>query len=304
MYTSNYQRQIDQEGKMSFTLWDVEHGISIWITTPNGHHHWFDLGKTSEFSPSQYVAQKYGVKNIDYLVISHPDKDHIEDLPSFMHLFNLRALQRNQSLPDKEFSGSGEADYQKVMYDLHKRYIQPVNENESPTNPHYNGGIEYKLCELNYGQFPDGSDLEGNNTSIVTFMLYQGVLFVCPGDIEPKGWLHLWNKYQKDLQSFINRAKTRFLVAPHHGRESGYSKEMLDSIQPHVVFISDKWGESTTHSVYYSKPLGIRMPNGKIIKCLSTKTSGRISCAVNADGQFMIDQFENEKTSYSHDIHP
>ncbi|MDE0151330.1 MAG: hypothetical protein OXK80_02380 [Bdellovibrionales bacterium] len=238
----------------------------MWIVTPIGHHHWFDLGKTSEFSPSQYVAHRYGVKSIDYLVISHPDKDHIEDLPNFMQAFGQpRVLRRNLSLPDEEFVGSGEADYQKYMLYLHHEFTGVIPEYKLPINPNYNGGIEYKQCCLTYGTFPDGSKLEGNNTSIVTFMLYQGVLFVCPGDIEPKGWTELWSQNSRDLQSIIAKAHTRLLVAPHHGRESGYSKEMMESIQPHVVFISDKWGASKTHYCYYEKPLGIKMADNQII---------------------------------------
>ena len=286
---------------MQFTLWDIEHGISIWLRTPNGHNHCFDLGKTSEFSPSTHVAQKYGVKEIDYLVISHPDRDHIEDLPNFMQKFRgPRVLCRNSSLPDKEFSGSGESEYQQWMQYLHRRFIYPVPYANDPANPSFNGGIEYKHYDLQYGQFPDGSKLEGNNTSIVTVMLYQGVLFVCPGDIEPKGWEELWNQNKNSLKDFITKAKYRFLVAPHHGRESGYSKEMMDSVQPHVVFISDKWGDSSTHSAYYSKPLGLAMSNNQVIKCLSTKTKGRILCEVNSDGSFLLNHFDNEKTKYDY----
>ena len=281
---------------MRFTLWDVQHGVSIWVTTPKGHHHWFDLGKTLDFSPSQYVAKEYGVQSIDYLTISHPDKDHIEDLLNFTQVFSPapRALLRNKSLPPSEFLGSGKSDYQKIMDKLHRTYIHDIHENESPKNPNYNGGIEYKQCYLSHGAFLDDTKLEGNNTSIVTFMLYKKILFVYPGDIESKGWSQLWNDNGGDLQNFITRAKTRLLVAPHHGRESGYSKEMMDSIQPHIVFISDKWGESETHRSYYERPIGI-MLNGQIIKYLSTKTNRRILCEVDESGSLRLNQFENKK---------
>ena len=206
-----------------------------------------------------------------------------------------RVLCINPSLPDEEFIGSGEADYQKCMYYLHRNLTGFIPEHELPINPNYNGGVDYKQYNLQYGRFSNGSKLEGNNTSIVTCILYQGVLFVCPGDIEPKGWAELWSQVSRDLHNFIAKAHTRFLVAPHHGRESGYSKEMMNSIQPHVVFISDKWGASTTHFAYYSEPLGLGMENNQIMRCLSTKTKGRILCQVNEKG-FAINQFENERT--------
>ena len=281
---------------MYFTLWDVEHGVSIWIVTPNGQNHWLDLGKTPDFSPTQYVAETHKVQDIDYLLISHPDRDHIEDLPNFVSSFgDPRTLHRNKSLPDSEFLGSGDTEYKKQIYDLHKRYTTPVSDNECPRNPNNNGGIEYRLHRLQYGNFSDGSKLEGNNTSIVTFMLYQGVLFVYPGDIEPKGWNELWEKHYQDLSKFIDKAKVKFLVAPHHGRKSGYSEEMMDAIEPNVVFISDKWGDSETHPSYYSRPSGLTMPNDQFIQCLSTKTKGRIFCEVNELGSIKINTFEVEK---------
>ena len=61
--------------------------MSIWINTPNGTNHWIDLGRTPEFSPSEHVERTYHVSDIDYLVISHPDEDHLEDLPQFRETF-------------------------------------------------------------------------------------------------------------------------------------------------------------------------------------------------------------------------
>ena len=280
---------------MKFVLWNVEHGISIWVVTPNGHNHWIDLGKTDTFSPSQHVYQKHGVRNIDYLIISHPDKDHIEDLPNFIYYFGgPRTLTRNKSLPHKECVGSGEAEYQQKMHYLIQRYNLDTEWASSPENPNINGGIEYKTFSLNSGFFKDRSILSGNNTSVVTFMLYQGFLFICPGDIEPKGWNELWEKYKNEIQQLIGKSVTKFLVAPHHGRESGYSKEMMDIIKPHIVLISDGWGDSTTHSSYYDKPVGFQ---GK--KCLSTKSLGSIACTISNGYCHFIENAEKSLESFS-----
>ena len=56
--------------QLVFTLWDVGHGVSIWINTPNGANHWIDLGRTPEFSPSEHVARAYRISDIDYLAVS------------------------------------------------------------------------------------------------------------------------------------------------------------------------------------------------------------------------------------------
>ena len=31
------------ERKLMFTLWDVGHGVALWIKTPNDSNHWIDL---------------------------------------------------------------------------------------------------------------------------------------------------------------------------------------------------------------------------------------------------------------------
>ena len=103
---------------------------------------------------------------------------------------------------------------------------------------------------------------------------------------------------QNEMKNIVEEGRIRFLVAPHHGRESGYSKEMMDFIQPHSVFISDEWGASRTHRNYYSDPLGIRMPNGEIKKYFSTKSKGRILCIVDQVGNIYFDQYDPERNRY------
>ena len=284
--------------ELVFILWDVGHGISIWINTPNGANHWIDLGRTPEFSPSEHVGGSYGVSAIDYLIISHPDKDHLEDLPQFKATFgDPRFILRNKSLPAEDMFGRRTFQYQKDFADFHNRFTAAVPHNESPTNPDYNGGVRYAVHSLNHGTRVDGSTLlgssviEGNNTSVVVMLLYQGVLFVCPGDIEPLGWQELWRLHEASYRELIDSANCRFLVAPHHGRKSGYCRDMMTSIQPHATFISDVWGASETHPSFRADPRGVRFQSGQIIKYYTTKRAGRVKVTVSPT-TFTIDQYD------------
>ena len=277
---------------LTFTLWDVGHGVSIWIRTPNGYNHWIDLGRTPEFSPSKHARQAYGVSEIDYLVISHPDKDHLEDLPQFKATFgDPRVLLRNQSLPASDMFGQRTLQYQIDFADLHGRYTSSVPLARRPTNPEHNGGVRYAVGFLDHGIRVNGATIEGNDTSIVVMLLYEGVLFVCPGDIEPLGWQELWRRYESRFRPLIEDADCRLLVAPHHGRRSGYCKDMMDAIQPHATFISDVWGASETHPPFRSDPLGVRSPSGEIVRYYTTKRGGRVQVIVSSTG-FNIDQYD------------
>lgn len=276
--------------QLTFTLWDVGHGVSIWIQTPNGSNHWIDLGRTPDFSPSEHVGRSYGVSNIDYLVVSHPDADHLEDLPQFRATFgNPRVLHRNKSLPAADMFGQRTFQYQRDYADLHSRFTVSIPREKSPTNPDYNGGVRYAIHSLDHGTrvndstLRGGAAVEGNNTSLVVMLLYEGVLFVCPGDIEPLGWRELWQRQAASYLALIEPARYRFLVAPHHGRKSGYCKDMMDAIEPHATFISDVWGDSETHRGFRDGPLGVEFQSGETVKYYTTKRAGRVRVVVSAN---------------------
>ena len=283
--------------ELVFTLWDVGHGMSIWINTPNGTNHWIDLGRTPEFSPSEHVGHAYHVSGIDYLVISHPDADHLEDLPQFRETFgHPRGLLRNKSLPAADMFGQRALQYQREYADLHNRFTVPITHAVSPINPNCNGGVRYATHSLDHGTRVNGSTvlgsavIKGNDTSIVVMLLYEGVLFVCPGDIEPLGWRELWRRHAASYRALIDDAHCRFLVAPHHGRKSGYCRDMMEAIQPHATFISDVWGASETHPAFRNDPLGVRFPSGDTVRYYTTKRAGRVQVAVSATG-FNINQY-------------
>lgn len=275
------ERDNPMANKMIFTLWDVGHGLSIWIKTPAGHNHWIDAGSNSndDFSPAKHVFENYSEKNMDYLIISHPDKDHIENLPDLIDFFGEpRVLCRSKSLPAKEKYGDESFEYQRVYKDLDTRFTSPITYEKSPQNPDYNGGIEIKNDNLDYRK-----DLIANNTSVVVFYYYADHLFVCPGDIEPAGWAELWANSSAKFQPLIEKASHRILVAPHHGRESGYCQDMMDSINPHLVLIADKWGGGETDRGFRENPLGLDL-NGYTEKYKSTKTNGRLKFTIREDG--------------------
>jgi len=279
--------------EFKFTLWDVGHGLCIWIQTPNGHNHWIDCGATQDFSPAQHVNKKHGVTSLDYLIVSHPDTDHIKDLTNLVAVIGKpRTLRRNKSLPPEEKYKSGELGCQQTFKELDTTYTSPVGWPLDPENPAYNGGVEIK------GSCNDYSDtIRGNDTSVVMLYHYAGWLFVCPGDIEDKGWQALWAQKKAEFEPLIAKSKWRVLVAPHHGRKTGYSQAMMDNTMPHFTIVSDVVGESETDDHFRKNPLGLKLvvrPNDKeeLIKYLSTKQGGRVQFSISNTGSYTLHQYE------------
>jgi competence protein ComEC len=277
----------------SFTLWDVGHGLCVWIQTPNGQNHWIDCKKTDTFSPSEHVKNKFGVSQLDYLIISHPDTDHISDLPNLVKAFgNPKALQRNKTLPDAEKFKSGTLECQTVFKALDTSYTESVKWENSPRNPAVNGGVELAVSYNDYSQ-----EVTGNNTSVVALYHYAGWLFVCPGDIEDVGWTKLWSAKQAEFEPLISKSKWRVLVTPHHGRTSGYSQQMMDNIKPHLVIVSDVVGQSETDRRFRENPTGLNMTiapesEKRLWKFISTKGDGRVRFEITSTGGYTAHQYE------------
>lgn len=294
-----------------FVLWDVGHGLAIWIKTPNGHNHWIDAGREGDFSPSWHVRHRYGETALDYLIISHPDDDHICDLADLTeNLGRPRVLLRNTTLPDHEKFESGIRDYQQVFKALDSRYNSSISSEMSPQNSAFNGGVIVKTGMLTWSE----SGENANNTSVVAFYHYEGWLFVMPGDIDESGWTKLWGKCGPEFQKLIDSSHTRILVAPHHGRDSGYSVSMFDSIKPHLTLISDKKAKAETCRSFRDRPFGTLWnqqtnsflvpdegPMGVFQKALahrdgfeerkffSTKTGERLKFNISPTGQAVLD---------------
>lgn len=237
------------------TIWDVGHGLSTWIQTPNGHNHWVDTGFLSDprFSPSEHVYQYYGVRQIDYLTISHADKDHFDDLDNFIRCFGApRVFHRNKSVPFDEKYGTLSAGYQKALHSLDQSHIHPVSASMQPRDPAWNGGVTIKQFHLDWSEAGNIND-----SSIVTFYAFQRWLFILPGDIGPGAWDKLWTKHCATIAQLTQDFPNRILVAPHHGRASGYSESMINALQPHLIVVSDEYGKEPTDSRFRTKGLGL-----------------------------------------------
>jgi len=271
-------------------IWDVGHGLAAWVHTPTGHHHWIDAGAKSDFSPTQHAVKRGYIKKgeLDYLVISHSDSDHLTDLPDLIaNLGEPRVLLRNRKIPDEFKFGKGQLlDFQRVYKLLDEKYTAAVEWERSPQNPAYNGGVEIKTHCLDLPQV-----VNSNNYSVVAVYRYKGTLIVFPGDIEDSGWQQIEEVVRSDWGTFVSGSNLRFLVAPHHGRPSGYSDAMMNFFSPHVCILCDGYGKGETDARFRTKPPGVTW-KGQVTKYLTTKTSGRVLVKVPDSGNIELDQIE------------
>ena len=265
--------------KIKITWWDVEHGLSVWIKTPSLQSHWIDAGHNgdTDFCPAEHVKEKHGETKMDYLIISHPDLDHISALHRYIKaLGDPKVLLRNKTLNDDETHGEQECI--KAYSHLNETYTFNVSYEDSPKNPQNNGGINIYTC------FNDRKKVSNiNDASVVAFYEIWGRVFVFPGDISESGWDLLWETNSAKIQKLLTNNKV-ILTAPHHGRSSGYSDKMFEDLSPNLVIISDKYGKEPTDQRFRDNPKGLKIGD-EIVKFYSTKTSNRIKVEITEDDQ-------------------
>jgi len=260
---------------LEITVWDVNHGNATYIKTPNNRHIVVDLGDAEDFSPLQNLIA-LGVPQLDVAVITHPHRDHLDDIFNF-DLIAPPTLWRPNHLSEADIR-NGNRDSDMLVIDEYLRISARYNAPVSPGNDfktHENfGGFEFQVF------VPRGCDKSNlNNHSLVVVVSYAGLKMVIPGDNESPSWKELL----KD-PAFVRALKgADVFLASHHGRQAGYCPELFEVMgKPRLVIISDGAHGDTSATNYYtnqSKGWTVYDSDGASDTryCLTTRSDGHIT---------------------------
>jgi len=228
---------------MELRIFDVSHGFCAYLIADNGNVMLFDCGHNQEtgFRPSNYLPA-HGCSGIENLIIQNFDQDHVSDLPNVLAKLPVTEFFRNPSFTQQQLSaiklesGPLTAAMQAAIA-MHGTYIHQV------VNPPPFPNIDFQTFWNPYPTFTDT-----NNLSLVSFVVYDGMSIIFPGDLEEAGWIELL----KDASFRANLAKTNIFIASHHGRTTGYCAEVFKYCHPDIVLISDKEITHDTQEQDYS----------------------------------------------------
>lgn len=264
---------------LTMVFWDVQHGHALYVGTDT-RNIVIDLGTGSygssskEFSPLLHIKYKYGVKQLDAVVITHPHSDHLYDITNFDTL-SPKVLRRPKHLTDDEIrKGNATADKQYVdkYLEINQRYNATVLDNENPFRAANNGGVTFQFFT------PKKSARSNlNNHSVVTVISHASSKAIIPGDNENPSWNELLE--DESFKAAIKDAD--ILLAPHHGREAGYSEALFEHISPYLTIVSDGAETDTSATDRYSKKskgwkVHKRDGTTEQRKCLTTRNDGVI----------------------------
>ena len=275
-------------GNVEMVFWDVQHGHATYIKSPNGRHIVIDLGIGSyddnnrTFSPLLYLRNVYNVQQLDHVILTHPHLDHIDDILNF-DLLNPKVLNRPRQITNAEVLQEERKvitirNQDKPIFDkyceINERYNQPIEYGsyDNTSNPDNFGGLNIQTftpVTCDHSNF--------NNHSIITVLEYAGLKVVIPGDNERCSFDELMSR-----QEFQNAIKdSDILLAPHHGRESGYHNDFVSLVNPRLTIVSDgRFCETSANGRYSQKSRGWNIYRGnsteQFRRCLTTNTDGEI----------------------------
>lgn len=197
------------------------------------------MNSTTDFSPANFVRNAWQVRQLDYLIVSHPHLDHIRDISNVVTL-EPRALRRRHIEIDKLVTGEYE-EYENLIREyvsFEQRYDQPITGTANPGT-----------WEVKFHNFETQADDENiNNMGVATFVNYGNFTLLHPGDLEQEGWAELL----EDREFITDLRNTNFLVASHHGRESGFSGSIFRYFTPKLTIVSDGRYQDTSATSRYS----------------------------------------------------
>ncbi len=267
---------------MQVQIFNVAHGFCAYVVSDAGNTMLIDCGHNDKigFFPADYLAA-IKCRGIGRFFVLNYDEDHLSGLPRLRAMappIPIHILNRNPSIsPDQlrtlKLAGGPLAPGMRALLEMLATYT------ETPSAPPDFGSLEYSVFWNDYPGFTDT-----NNLSLVLFLHYPGVSIAFPGDLEKAGWLRLLQNvaFQEQL------AKVRLFVASHHGRDSGYAKEVFQFAKPDVVVISDEEMKYDTQEHSYEQhATGITWNQTGTRKVLTTRKDGMLTITNTPGGYFI-----------------
>lgn len=190
-------------GTAEFTLLDVGQGLSAVVQT---HRHTlvFDTGPRfpSGFDTGKAVVvpflRKQGIEQVDILVISHGDNDHIGGARSLTERIPVSRLLT--SVPQKIFWTGTESCHHGESW--------------------WWDGVHFAM--LHPPERTEGS--RGNDDSCVLQITAGGKRVLLTGDIEARA--------EQELLASATQLSSQVLVAPHHGSKTSSTEAFIKAVEP------------------------------------------------------------------------
>ena len=246
---------------LTFAMLDVGQGDGLFVESPTGTRIMFDAGPPRKILGSlQKVMSPLG-KNIDAIVITNPDSDHIGGLSDILKNYKVGEIFESGTLTDSKT-------YQSLREEMKKQNIPDILAKKG-MRLDIGGGAFIDIL------FPDRdvSSWATNDGSVVARLSYGKTSIMLTGDAPVKTEQIILSENTKtSLLSTI-------LKVGHHGSRTSTSNSFMKEVSPTYALISD--GKDNTFGHPHQETLNTLALFG--VKVFRTDLLGTI--IMHSDGQ-------------------
>ncbi len=196
---------------------NVGQGESIYIELPDGSDVLIDAGKSNYGSTVvNYLKEQEKNIDIEYLIATHPDADHIGGMSEVFKQLNVKNFIYPKDAPHDTKT------WQNV---LSLADAEGCNIKDSTPGTTFNiGGATMKFIQ------PSVDYRDNNDDSVVTYLEYKDVNFMFTGDIEAEA--------EKDMVAQNLVIDVDFMSVPHHSSKGSSTEAFLAKAKPEYAIVS------------------------------------------------------------------
>ncbi len=203
---------------------DVGQGDATLIQTPAGENILIDAGNNDKGDEVVAYLEHLGVKQIDVMIATHPDADHIGGLDTVLEALEVKAVYAP-----------------KVSHttNTYRDFLTAVK-NEKLQIKTAKAGVALKLEDVKaHFVAPVGEYNDLNEWSAVLRLVYKDTVFLFTGDAETGS--------ERDMLASGAALDADVLKVGHHGASKSSSAPFLVEVKPTYAVISSAYGNSYGH---------------------------------------------------------
>lgn len=224
----------------SLTMLDVGQGLSI-LVQADGEYLLYDGGGRGTSSYVVAYLQQHGVTELEWLIASHYDEDHISGLVGVLHTTPVEQALMPDYITDTQI-------YQSLQNVLGEKRVPVIYPAQGDTFSL--GGAEIQVVgPQNYAYDSD------NDKSLCLRICYGDFQCLLTGDAEQDA--------EQDMVASGQDLTCDLYVVGHHGSSSSTSEELLEAAAPAYAFLSvgedNPYGHPTAQTLNALQQYGVTL---------------------------------------------
>ncbi len=281
---------------------DVGTGDCIFIRLPDGKNALIDVGQSTSlnYANIKTVLNAYSVKSVDYLILTHPDTDHIGNGLNMLNDYNVLKVFLPNVATRFNFSVYNQIkeiiEYKGIAYEYSQPFKKIIDEDYfiyflSPIGAN---NVNDYYTDFNLSKSPN--DEQQNNLSPIIYLEYKGVRFLFTGDAYASQERLLLYYYDAGImQNFLpglNLKNVDVLKVAHHGSKDSSCAEFLKLVSPKTAVISV--GGNNSYGLPATDTINRLIEYGDNCEILRTDVHGTVSINVEEDGIYSIYKYSEQ----------